>query len=553
MKRKILGLDPDKLFADDISLRLWQAIFPFTLMVLAGFLFIFLYTFKSFGIDTTHSERFGTFVSVFGLASIVAGASLLVGGLLGFLFGVPRTEDNEFIQKRDDDISFSKKENEKSLTRVSRTNIRANTNLEQISDWLTKILVGVGLTQIKPILEFIYAQVVVRLAPGFELAGSTRDVNEGLTIGVLVYFSASGFFIGYVWARVYLTESLEYGYSIKKVKGEVEEERIKRDRIQTIRQLIDAIPSADLVNIYAYQQKTDRKKEQYEYVREGINKLLGNLPGRDDETLPGNLDDLMTAIYEDIPYDRVFDFLRSRDYINLGVLLELNDSYKMAVDFYKKAIRMNKYSYRAHNQLGLGFLRLGKYNDAIESLNKAIDINSKNYTAWLNKGYVLIQEVLAREAVLSEQKKQAFLEEKKVLAEEAKEYVDKAINLSINATPIAYVNKGCALSLLSEYYREKNSNEKVNELSKEELECYEKALEMDEDCTLAWYNFACYHATLARYSATPDDQESALKSAFNCLEKSIQINSDMKAVAQDDSDLSSLKDYPDFKELVSEV
>ena len=205
MKRKILGLDPSKLFADDLSLRLWQAIFPFTLMVLAGYLFLSFYVFKSFSGDASYGEKFGTFFSIFGLISIVAGASLLVGGLLGFLFGVPRTEDDEAVQTQNDDTSESAGKQVDAKTRI-----RANTNLEQISDWLTKILVGVGLTQIRPILEFVYKQVVVRLAPGFAMAGNTTEINESLTIGVLIYFSASGFFVGYVWARVYLTESLEY-------------------------------------------------------------------------------------------------------------------------------------------------------------------------------------------------------------------------------------------------------------------------------------------------------------------------------------------------------
>ncbi len=35
----------------------------------------------------------------------------------------------------------------KNHSHSNKVNYRSNTNLEQISDWLTKILVGVGLTQ----------------------------------------------------------------------------------------------------------------------------------------------------------------------------------------------------------------------------------------------------------------------------------------------------------------------------------------------------------------------------------------------------------------------
>ena len=66
--------------------------------------------------------------STLAVAALVAGGAFLAGGLLGFLFGIPR--------------SLAVQEGV-----ADQGGYQPNTNLEQISDWLTKILVGVGLVQ----------------------------------------------------------------------------------------------------------------------------------------------------------------------------------------------------------------------------------------------------------------------------------------------------------------------------------------------------------------------------------------------------------------------
>jgi hypothetical protein len=61
----------------------------------------------------------------------VAAAATAVGAFLGFLFGIPRTLQGNTAPGPDEIADY-----------------RPNTNLEQISDWLTKILVGVGLVEL---------------------------------------------------------------------------------------------------------------------------------------------------------------------------------------------------------------------------------------------------------------------------------------------------------------------------------------------------------------------------------------------------------------------
>jgi hypothetical protein len=76
-----------------------------------------------------------------GLGILVAGTFLLLGAIIGLLFGIPRALQQEKV------IGDSAGSGTSSAGSGTASGYRPNTNLEQISDWLTKILVGVGLTQ----------------------------------------------------------------------------------------------------------------------------------------------------------------------------------------------------------------------------------------------------------------------------------------------------------------------------------------------------------------------------------------------------------------------
>jgi hypothetical protein len=88
------------------------------------------------------SDGAGRVVSIFSHGTLIALAFGSIGSLIGFLFGIPRTLQLEVpITPKTQDAGKSDGKDDS-----FRQNV--NTNLEQISDWLTKILVGVGLTQL---------------------------------------------------------------------------------------------------------------------------------------------------------------------------------------------------------------------------------------------------------------------------------------------------------------------------------------------------------------------------------------------------------------------
>jgi hypothetical protein len=109
-------------------------------------------------------------------------AWLASGFLFGFLFGIPKV-----VQRASD------------ASKVDQSSYRlgVNTNLEEISDWLTKILVGATLTQLVKVPGRIAAAAEF-VARGLGGAGSTQ-----FAASLLLYFSAVGFFAGYVLTRMF--------------------------------------------------------------------------------------------------------------------------------------------------------------------------------------------------------------------------------------------------------------------------------------------------------------------------------------------------------------
>ncbi|MGO9335938.1 MAG: hypothetical protein ACLPY1_00360 [Terracidiphilus sp.] len=153
--------------------------------ILASFL-LGLLVILTFAISTAQP------LSVFGVASMIGAASTLVGAFLGFLFGVPRTTQGE-PDPADQQAKPAPAEGR------DRSSVRPNTNLEQISDWLTKILVGAGLTQIGAICTWV-RDLGASLAPGF---GGLANAGAFAT-GSIIYFAFDGFFLAFLWTRLYL-------------------------------------------------------------------------------------------------------------------------------------------------------------------------------------------------------------------------------------------------------------------------------------------------------------------------------------------------------------
>jgi len=117
-------------------------------------------------------------LSIIGVSSTIAGAFFISGLLLGFIFGVAKPDE------------------------AGKKNV--STNLEQISEWLTKIIVGAGLAQLATLpgslKEFgIYAKPLLG-----DLA-----YGEIFAIGILIYYLTCGFLGGYLLTKLFFLGLLE--------------------------------------------------------------------------------------------------------------------------------------------------------------------------------------------------------------------------------------------------------------------------------------------------------------------------------------------------------
>lgn len=129
------------------------------------------------------------------VAMLAAAASFAVGALFGFLFGIPRANTAHVVASVESDSGSTS-------VGTSAPMYVPNTNLEQISDWLTKILVGVGLVQIGQLGGAINT-LADGLAPGLGAYGHAAAVT------LLISFTVTGFLSSYLFTRLRLQGAFE--------------------------------------------------------------------------------------------------------------------------------------------------------------------------------------------------------------------------------------------------------------------------------------------------------------------------------------------------------
>ncbi|MEU3352022.1 hypothetical protein [Streptomyces sp. NPDC037389] len=120
---------------------------------------------------------------VFGIGLAVSAASATAGGVIGFLFGIPR--------RREGGGAATGRE-AGAGRRLS--DYLPNTNLEQVSDWLTKILVGIGLVE--------FGRMGAPAGRLVGVVGKSLGGGDGARVMagcLMVLFLILGFMVGYLW------------------------------------------------------------------------------------------------------------------------------------------------------------------------------------------------------------------------------------------------------------------------------------------------------------------------------------------------------------------
>jgi uncharacterized protein YneF (UPF0154 family) len=154
---------------------------------------------------------------------MISGAAFLAGMLLGFLFGIPRTLQQE------QPVQSATRSDAHDQERANAVSYRVNTNLEQISDWLTKILVGVGLTQLSHLPDRLW-QLASYLARGID--GSEQA--KAFTVVMILFFLVCGFLVGYLWTRLILAGEFQRAdmLSLDNLQAEIRKTGKKVDELK---------------------------------------------------------------------------------------------------------------------------------------------------------------------------------------------------------------------------------------------------------------------------------------------------------------------------------
>lgn len=142
-------------------------------------------------------------IFLWAIASVAAGASI------GFLFGIPRVSLLNSLAKdtATRPLSAEPAASPQVATPPSTNKgifeaaLRPNTNLEEVSDWLTKIIVGLGLVHLKD-LQVIVANIASNAAGAIATNPAASDVS--IATALIVGFSIEGFFGGYIYTRLFL-------------------------------------------------------------------------------------------------------------------------------------------------------------------------------------------------------------------------------------------------------------------------------------------------------------------------------------------------------------
>lgn len=278
------------------------------------------------------------FVSL-GLSLLLGLACLLCGIILGFIFAIPR-----YVS--DPDLKF----------------FQPNANLEQISDWLTKIIVGVGLVELTSIIQKL-KQLVNYLEPSFiELPHPKAYV-----FSLIVFYFVYGFLLGYLYTRIFLPTLFKWAEGLleNRIDRLEEENRFDREVYEYVGKILSVfttkssnedvfkdtvkkISSATKSTIY-FRARDFRKRQEdkYEYLSDKLVEKLKYIKTLDSE--------------KKVPFLHTIDFDKALTFEIKEIVTQLNQ-VEMAQNL----------------KTGYDQLMAGEILDAIEKINdivKQIEIN----------------------------------------------------------------------------------------------------------------------------------------------------------------------------------
>lgn len=203
---------------------------------------------------------------------ILSIASLVSFYFIGTLFGMPKRNN--------------KKNNDYSL----------NNGLVEIADWLTKIIIGLTLVNLKEIPDYL-----ISLGEYVKVASKYDDELVNIySIGIVIYFGFLGLYVGYNYMRLVLSNKYKYvdNHSIQKeleiskekildAKEEIQQKDLKilqlqslvQDKEQLTKSLINRLnkptmSSTDFETVFKKVIDSEETKKTNEGIKTSVNKII---------------------------------------------------------------------------------------------------------------------------------------------------------------------------------------------------------------------------------------------------------------------------------------
>ncbi|HMD85246.1 MAG TPA: hypothetical protein VKO18_11180 [Terriglobia bacterium] len=143
---------------------------------------------------------YGIVAKTAGVGILFAGSAFIVGVLIGFLFGFPPAPSGGPSQTAGQ-TSGAQSANQSLPASNGTAGARSpyvfqNTNLQEISDWLTKVIVGASLVELTKL-----PPLVKRFAEFMAAGINPHDPSAPIALVILGYFWSCGLLYGYLWTR----------------------------------------------------------------------------------------------------------------------------------------------------------------------------------------------------------------------------------------------------------------------------------------------------------------------------------------------------------------
>lgn len=341
---------------------------------------------------------------------LIASASYISGFFLGFLFGIP---------KRNTD-----KESAYNLS----------TNLVDISDWLTKIIIGLGLIEIKRIPAYLMS-----IGSYIQTSLHGEDSVKIFSVCAIVYFSIFGLYYGYNYMRLFLSgqfKEADDNLLQNQIKLTKTAEALNNEDLSP-----DNIDASALEKVKEYNQLLKSTKTENDYTFDDW--YYKGISAYD------NKDYNKTIVYMKNALEKDSRAKNSPDaYLYIGLSSGFLNLYDKSLEAYNTILNNYKdysYLYLTHHNKGVTYIDLRQYENALKEFDAATNLNSGYSDSWVGKGYALLNLDRYEEAV-----------------------TDLDEGIKINAyDPNLWYNKACAYSLLNKKEEAIESLKKAIELKSE--------------------------------------------------------------------------------------